>query len=145
VIVGSWIYNYLYNQCLSNPIHGEVYSIQHYVIKFLSDLQQVGGFLRGTPGITEILLEVALNTINQTKTNLHHFRVISCIYTGPWCIQTLKCLLTPGCRIILLFFPAFYLFESIKLKCHQIRKCQYLNCNSGYFLYRKKNDCEHES
>jgi len=29
-----------------NPLHGEVYSIQHYVIKFVSDLQQVGGFLR---------------------------------------------------------------------------------------------------
>jgi hypothetical protein len=25
---------------------GEVYSIQHYVIKFVSDLQQVGGFLQ---------------------------------------------------------------------------------------------------
>jgi hypothetical protein len=30
----------------SNPAHGEVYSIQHYVIKLVSDLQQVGGFLR---------------------------------------------------------------------------------------------------
>jgi hypothetical protein len=29
-----------------NPTHGEVYSIQHYVIKFVSDLQQIGGFLR---------------------------------------------------------------------------------------------------
>jgi hypothetical protein len=29
----------------SNPIHGEVYSIQHNVIKFVSDLRQVGGFL----------------------------------------------------------------------------------------------------
>jgi hypothetical protein len=29
----------------ANPTHGEVYSIQHYVIKFVSDLQQVGGFL----------------------------------------------------------------------------------------------------
>jgi hypothetical protein len=29
----------------SNPSHGEVYSIQHYVIKFVSHLQQVGGFL----------------------------------------------------------------------------------------------------
>jgi hypothetical protein len=28
----------------SNPIHGEVYSIQHYVIKFVSDLRQVSGF-----------------------------------------------------------------------------------------------------
>ena len=30
----------------SNPAHGEVYSIQHYVIKFDSDLPKVGGFLR---------------------------------------------------------------------------------------------------
>ena len=30
----------------SNPIHGEVYSIQHYVIEFVSDLRQVGGILR---------------------------------------------------------------------------------------------------
>jgi hypothetical protein len=29
----------------SNPVRGEVYSIQRYVIKFASDLQQVGGFL----------------------------------------------------------------------------------------------------
>jgi gamma-glutamylcyclotransferase (GGCT)/AIG2-like uncharacterized protein YtfP len=28
----------------SNAVHGEVYSIQHYVIKFVSDLRQVGGF-----------------------------------------------------------------------------------------------------
>jgi hypothetical protein len=30
----------------SNCDHGEVYSIQHYVIKFVSDLRQVAGFLR---------------------------------------------------------------------------------------------------
>ena len=30
----------------SNPVHGEVYSIQHYVIKFVSDFRQVGGFFR---------------------------------------------------------------------------------------------------
>ena len=30
----------------SNPVHGEVYSNQPYVIKFVSDLRQVGGFLR---------------------------------------------------------------------------------------------------
>jgi hypothetical protein len=29
----------------SNPIHGEVHSIQHYVIQFVSDLRQVGGIL----------------------------------------------------------------------------------------------------
>ena len=30
----------------SNPVHGEVYSIQHYVAKFVSDLQHVGCFHR---------------------------------------------------------------------------------------------------
>jgi hypothetical protein len=30
----------------SNPAHGEVYLIQHYVIKFVKDLRQVAGFLR---------------------------------------------------------------------------------------------------
>ena len=59
----------------SNLVHDEVYSIQHYVIKFVSDLRQVGGFLlvlRFPPqiklnrhDITEILLKVTLNTINQ--------------------------------------------------------------------------------
>jgi hypothetical protein len=32
----------------SNPVHDEVYSIQHYVIKFVSDLRQVGGFSLST-------------------------------------------------------------------------------------------------
>jgi hypothetical protein len=27
----------------SNPVHGEVHSIQQYMIKFVSDLRQVGG------------------------------------------------------------------------------------------------------
>ena len=31
----NWIHNYLCNQS-SNPTHGEVYSIQNYVIKFVS-------------------------------------------------------------------------------------------------------------
>jgi hypothetical protein len=32
----------------SNSVQGEVYSIQHYVIQFVSDLRQVGGFLYTT-------------------------------------------------------------------------------------------------
>ena len=55
----------------SNTVLGEVYSIQHYVIKFVSDL--VGGFSPVSStnktdrhDITEILLKVALNTINLT-------------------------------------------------------------------------------
>ena len=48
----------------SNPIHGEGYSIQHYVMKFVNGLRQAGGFLRVlqfpkvklTTTTTEILL-----------------------------------------------------------------------------------------
>jgi hypothetical protein len=45
--------------------------MQHYVNKFVSDLRQVGGFsgYSGHHDITEILLKVALNTINY---NLYH-------------------------------------------------------------------------
>ena len=35
----------------SNPVNGEVYSIQHYVIKFVSYLRQVGGVFRFPPSI----------------------------------------------------------------------------------------------
>jgi len=35
----------------SNHTHGDVYSIQHYSIKFVSYLQQVSGFLRIPPPI----------------------------------------------------------------------------------------------
>jgi hypothetical protein len=33
------------NVVSSNLAHGEVYSIQHYLVKFVSDLQQVSGLL----------------------------------------------------------------------------------------------------
>jgi hypothetical protein len=53
-----------------NPVHGEVYSIQHYVIKFVSDLWQVDDFSPVSStnktdrhDVTEILLKVLLNTI----------------------------------------------------------------------------------
>ena len=34
----------------SNTAHGEVYSIQHFVIKFVSDLRQIGVFFLGYSG-----------------------------------------------------------------------------------------------
>jgi hypothetical protein len=33
------------NVVSSNPVHGEVYSIQHYVTKFVIDLRHVGGYM----------------------------------------------------------------------------------------------------
>ena len=56
-----------------NLTHGEVYLIQHYVIKFISYLRQVSGFIEvlgfsptDRHNITEILLKMALNTITLT-------------------------------------------------------------------------------
>ena len=70
----------------SNPAHGEVFSIQHYVLKWLATSLW---FSRGTPvsstnttnrhDITEILLKVALNTIipiiANVTCNTHFFLV----------------------------------------------------------------------
>jgi hypothetical protein len=100
ITVGVYIYfcrvkvsvmnNYLCNQCLS-PLKLRVgipqmarctlYNIQHYVIEFVSDLQQVCRFLQvlqfplqiklTATYLTEILLKVALNTI--TLTVYHSF------------------------------------------------------------------------
>jgi hypothetical protein len=59
----------------SNPVHGEVYSIQHYVIKFVSDLGQIGTPVSSTNktdrhDLIEILLKAVLSIINQHKANL---------------------------------------------------------------------------
>ena len=63
------------NVVRSNPAHGEVYAIQHYVIKMASDLR--GQWFSLSPpdsstnksdrhDITEILLKMVLNTITLT-------------------------------------------------------------------------------
>jgi len=44
----------------SNPVHGEVYSVQHYVIKFVSELRQVGDFLRVLRSPTSIKLTTTI-------------------------------------------------------------------------------------
>jgi hypothetical protein len=58
----------------SNPVHGEMYSIQHYVIKFVSNWFSLVSPTNKTDchDITEIWLKVVLNTIkqpNQLKLN----------------------------------------------------------------------------
>ena len=74
------------NVVRSNPIHSEVYLIQYYVIEFVSELRQVGGFSPGAPFysttktdlhyFTEILLKVALNMINQTYNIMYPMVII---------------------------------------------------------------------
>ena len=72
--LGKVVLKTIYIYCrLSHQAHGEVYSIQLYVIKVVSDLRQISGFLlifwvssthkTDRHDITEILLKVVLHTI----------------------------------------------------------------------------------
>ena len=86
----------------SNPLHDEMYSIQHYVIKFVSDMRKVGSFSTVTSvsftnktdrhDISEILLKVALNTITQTN-NMRPTKRCTCIPNKLMqiCVYTHKC------------------------------------------------------
>ena len=66
---------------MQSVTHGEMYSKQHYVIKFINDMQQIGGFSPGTPvsstnktdchDIPEILLKVALSNITIASYQYH--------------------------------------------------------------------------
>ena len=51
------------NVVISNPTHSEAYLIQHYVIKFLSDLWQVIFF----PGYSGFLHPIKLTTTIELK------------------------------------------------------------------------------
>jgi hypothetical protein len=71
----TWKFKQDQSRCEFESQSGEVYLIQHYVIKFVSDLRHVSGFAPGIPvtstkktdhhDVAVILLKVVLNTINQ--------------------------------------------------------------------------------
>jgi len=77
------------NIVIMNPARGEVHSIQHYVIKFVS---ATGQWFSPVSSInktechdkTKILLKVALNNINQTQTyefcyiQIRRMKLMSC-------------------------------------------------------------------
>ena len=47
------ISSYHHYRCEFESCSGEVYSIQHYVIKFVNDLRQVSGFIRYSGFLTQ--------------------------------------------------------------------------------------------
>jgi hypothetical protein len=55
----------------SNIVHGEVFSIQHVVIKFVSDLWQVGGFLWFPPSMKRI----ATYNWNMVESGVKHYKL----------------------------------------------------------------------
>jgi len=78
----------------ASPAHGEVYLIQHYVIKYVSDSRQLGFLTNKTDrhDINERVLKVALNSIALTLTGnsgknkyyrYHlHFRITEQVLVG---------------------------------------------------------------
>ena len=58
------------NVVSSNPAHGEVYSIQHYVIKFVNDLREIGGeFFSGTS---------VSSTNNTDRNDITEWNIVEC-------------------------------------------------------------------
>jgi hypothetical protein len=68
----------------SNPVHGEMYSIQHDVIKFVNDWFSLVSPTNKTDrhDITEILLKVALNTLTQLNKEKPILGDFGSIYKG---------------------------------------------------------------
>ena len=110
-----------------NPSHDEVYSVQHYVIKFLSDLRQVSGFLwvlqfpslikkkkKDRHEITGLLLKVALNTI--TLTDLHITIVDSSIQKQYTYIYIYNTVIHRTCTHIYERSTTFFLQFSLNIK-----------------------------
>ena len=65
MVVGfSWIQSVLITTKVasSTPAYDEVYSIQHYAMKFVSDLRQICGFLR----VLQFPPPIKLTTTNST-------------------------------------------------------------------------------
>jgi hypothetical protein len=86
------------NVVSTNPADGEVYSIQPYIMQFVSDMRQVGDFLcfrtTNRHDLTEILLKVALNAIILTLFFIHRAKVLhACIITGVYFIHRAKVLI----------------------------------------------------
>jgi hypothetical protein len=61
----------------SNPAHVEVYSIQHFVIKFVSYLWQDGGFLLAPVSQKVVGLSLRFTTVSQNlpTSGIRHFLV----------------------------------------------------------------------
>ena len=134
VVVG--IICYLCNQCLwplklwvRTPFMARLYSIQHYVIKFVSGLREVCGFLcvllfsppiKLTRDITEILLKVALHAINKTTPSQQvcicdlAWKNIS--YTYAFILQT-RCAQTAAASVPAPRMKKFSIYRYVSIQC----------------------------
>jgi len=114
--------------------------VQHYVIKFVSDLRQVGGFLLGPQvsftnktdrhNIAEILLKVALNSIKPNQNpKVVWFKQVSQYDIPQGC-------LFPVILLLLVIFPLiFFLSESCRTRSEQVNKWTFWKGCTWFQLY----------
>ena len=133
----------------SNPAHGEVYLKQHYVIKFVSGLRQVGGFLRVLwfpPPINLTAMHDITETIVESGVNHHSAPPCWSLQqrrNSP-CCSTISCFLSTCCLRVNIafltepFFKIWYQFckwESMECNIGQNKIFEtYRNC-STFWLY----------
>jgi hypothetical protein len=116
-----------------NPAHREMYSMQHYVIKFVSDLRQVGSFIRVH------LLKVPLNTI--TLALSFHISITLQQVTKTFFFQLFVCFNTTSSffvdfrhnHTLSLLKPCIFPF--INIFCWMVI---YWNCSK---FVKKRNEC----
>ena len=121
------------NVVSSKPPSGEVYSIQHYVIKFVSDLRLVDGFLRVIRLTQPIqLLKVALNTIylNQRNEEREIFVLTAFfeyhLYLTVYQTVVLSCFKLHLIRVIYILFRHKYFLYFYYLCIFQVRDHKFL-------------------
>jgi hypothetical protein len=77
----------------SNSTHSEVYSIQHYMIQFVSDLWQVSGFLR-VLRLWHVRFQLSVISLFLPRTahcgGLGKCAVVRCTYNGKVCLYLSK-------------------------------------------------------
>ena len=81
----------------SYPAHDKVYSIQHYVINFVSDLQQVGNFLRVLPFPPPIKLAATIelnyffeNGVKHHNPNPHYRSLVNYQYAYSFVLKKIQ-------------------------------------------------------
>ena len=126
------IQTYIYVQYIHHKLISQK-NIKHYVIKFVSDLQQVGGFprvltfpprMKGDSHITEIMLKVVLNTIPPITRIIHQMESQWFIFCVNMYIHWSNILL----KLILNWFSwIFHLFKS------ELKSFKYFSNNFSNF------------
>jgi len=124
-----------YHQCTkivsSNPVHGKVYSIQHYVIKFVSDLLKVGVFfLSVTPvSYTNKTDHRDVTNIVESGVKHHKLNLKPNILSSSCCNVNSVCICV--CRVC-----SMCIVDKLTLTCHYTQQLNIIVVNDHLIFLR---------